>query len=391
MEKKSKILVVEDIKFMRVHLEKILNKLNYIVETASNGKEALEILNNGFKPDLCLFDIEMPIMDGKELLINFRSKQKNRFIPVIMLTAHEEPSVVVSFFDLGANDYIIKPYVEQTLIARIKNLLKVKKLQDKLSNSIDETEKNLAILEKKNKVIDEELQLAVSIQQDIYPENNIKFGNFFQHYYFIPCSKLSGDFFDFFEISEKEVGFIIADVVGHGIPAALITTVLKSFVSIYSSIYNPAALVGMINDKLISFGGNGMSCSLIYGIFNNDNKTFLYTNAGHQYPILIREQKAKFLEEGNPLIGLIEDYEFDEEKIELKNDDKMIFYTDAVIEQKNSKDRVFGIDNFFDFFKNNMKKNFETIFLDIIVDLKKYAESESFDDDLTLVGIEFKK
>ncbi|RAL57528.1 hypothetical protein BLD25_02635 [Candidatus Gracilibacteria bacterium GN02-872] len=117
----SKILVVEDNKNLRENIIFLLKKNNFLGEGAFCGEEALSKLGNS-NYDLIILDINMPIMNGKEFLVKIRSNGKN--IPVIVLTSNSMLDDKLELFDLGADDYMTKPFEIEELIARIKSILK---------------------------------------------------------------------------------------------------------------------------------------------------------------------------------------------------------------------------------------------------------------------------
>lgn len=137
---KPRILVVDDDEQNQVLLSVKLDREGFEVEKAANGVEALEKADT-FKPDLVLMDVMMPMMDGYEALRRLKSREETRYIPVVMLTGRTEIESKVLGFEVGAEDYISKPYSLQEVAARVKSLLRMRALQTKLR----ETEKMAAL------------------------------------------------------------------------------------------------------------------------------------------------------------------------------------------------------------------------------------------------------
>ncbi|MEK7773793.1 MAG: response regulator, partial [Deltaproteobacteria bacterium] len=137
---KPRILVVDDDEQNQVLLSVKLEREGFEVEKASNGAEALDRAGT-FKPDLVLMDVMMPVMDGYEALRRLKSREETRYIPVVMLTGKTEIESKVLGFEVGAEDYISKPYSLQEVAARVKSLLRMRALQTKLR----ETEKMAAL------------------------------------------------------------------------------------------------------------------------------------------------------------------------------------------------------------------------------------------------------
>lgn len=135
-----RVLVVDDDERNIVLLSVKLEREGYELDRASNGLEALEKVQS-FRPDLILMDVMMPKMDGYEALRILKAREETRFIPVIILTGRTEVEDKVLGFEVGAEDYINKPYSLQEVAARVKSLLRVRALQTKLR----ETEKMVAL------------------------------------------------------------------------------------------------------------------------------------------------------------------------------------------------------------------------------------------------------
>lgn len=133
METKEKILIVEDEKDTRFILNKLLTKNEYEVKTTSNGKEALEIIDE-FNPSVILADWTMPIMDGIELCNKIKSNEKHKLIYYIILTARSSLNDKIRGLDIGADDFLSKPIENQELLARIRTGVRIHNLQVELKS-----------------------------------------------------------------------------------------------------------------------------------------------------------------------------------------------------------------------------------------------------------------
>jgi CheY-like chemotaxis protein len=132
---KADILVVDDTPVNLKLLSKILTDAGYKVRPVTNGKRALDAIEIN-PPDLILLDILMPDMDGYEVCRILKTSETNRDIPVIFLTALNDPTSQVKGFEVGALDYITKPFDEQTVLARIENQLTIKRQKSELQKEI---------------------------------------------------------------------------------------------------------------------------------------------------------------------------------------------------------------------------------------------------------------
>lgn len=209
MENKgAKILIVDDTPKNLQVLGNLLQNNEYEVEFATNGKGALEWVNEaGF--DLILLDIMMPEMDGYEVCRRLKSDNKTKEIPIIFLTARTDTESIVKGFNLGAADYVSKPFNKEELLVRITTQLSLKKSKEELVD--------------KNRLLTDSLTYAERIQQAMLPSGEDLSCSFTDHFvFFKPRDIVSGDFYWFKRI--KNILFIAAaDCTGHGVPGAFMS------------------------------------------------------------------------------------------------------------------------------------------------------------------------
>ncbi|PHQ65873.1 MAG: diguanylate cyclase response regulator [Sulfurimonas sp.] len=133
---KYTICIVDDSPLVISSLSDVLVPMNYTVHSSTNGKEALEAIHKN-TPDLIILDVEMPVMDGYETITQIKENKKTKNIPVIFLTSVTKPDAIKKIFDLGASDYISKPFIVEEMLARIekeiKNIMLQTLLKEKMS------------------------------------------------------------------------------------------------------------------------------------------------------------------------------------------------------------------------------------------------------------------
>ena len=139
--KKPHILIVEDNQDLQAFLSALLGD-QYRIDTADNGKEGLQLLSTGPTPDMIISDVMMPVMDGIKMLERIKSDAKWKSIPFIMLTARSDVKVKVKALRIGIDDYILKPFDEEELIARIENILSFARARGDEKSTLAEVEKS---------------------------------------------------------------------------------------------------------------------------------------------------------------------------------------------------------------------------------------------------------
>ena len=215
----AKILVVDDTPSNIQSLAATLKPAGYQVLVATNGQQALDVMAK-VRPDLILLDIMMPIMDGFEACVNIKANAEWHDIPIIFLTAKTETADLVKGFELGAVDYVNKPFNAHELMARVHTHLTVDRLRTSVS------EKNAA-LEKAQAQMSAELDLARAMQVAILPSRFPVAPGCDGSARMLPATTMGGDFYDFIELPGGRIGLVMADVSGKGVPAAFFMAVAR--------------------------------------------------------------------------------------------------------------------------------------------------------------------
>ncbi len=375
--KKFNILCIDDSKLNRVFISKILTPLNITIFEAENGIKGLEMLN-GKNYDLILLDIVMPEMDGFGFLKEFQKRDKEEFIPIILMTGLDDLNSKIKGLNIGADDYLVKPLNEEELIARVFSLLRLKKANSELYQ--------------KNQLIKRELEAAKKIQEFIIPNNfdfidYPKISGIYQ-----PIEDIGGDFFDCYKLDENRTAYLIADVTGHGIPAALTMTMSKMLFSIYAEKFpSTAHLMKEINKQLRGTLLDMQYITAFYLIYDNTSKTLSYSNAGHTRPLYYRAAKNQIiaLDSFGWFIGISDDTEYEEKKITVSDGDRLFLYTDGITEAKNRENEDYGEIRLARFIKDNHNRNGKEFCETLLANVNKYIDGIEINDDIAFLNIEF--
>ncbi|HOM37594.1 MAG TPA: PP2C family protein-serine/threonine phosphatase [Spirochaetota bacterium] len=257
-----------------------------------------------------------------------------------------------------------------------------------------EVEEKNKILEEKNRFIKninnqikKELQIANKIQQSLIVKNIPKIEGLKISSIYKPMEELGGDFYDITNIQNKIIGIFISDVSGHGVPAALVTMILKSIIDNAGiKKLRPKELIEDINKKIVSYN-TGQFLTAFYGLYNSANKKLTYVKASHPEPILIRDGKIIKLGGKGKILGMLEDINVEEKVIELQKNDKLIFYTDGLTEAINQNKDMFE-DTFYKIIECNYQLKIEELIDKIYFNLLEFCETYDLEDDVCLIGIE---
>lgn len=210
----------------------------------------------------------------------------------------------------------------------------------------------------KNKKMRRDLSVARRIQEKILPGVGKKY-NLNIEYVYSPSEMLSGDIFDIFAIDSENLGVYIADVSGHGVSASMMTMFIRqSMRSIKDEILSPSiALKELQNDFYNLNLEVDKYFTIFYGVFNKTTYEFRYSNAGHNCLPIVYNSKGniELLElKGYPILSLFEEVQYAEKSILLEKHDKVLLYTDGIIEVRNKNGKEFGMDGLVDLIKDNL-------------------------------------
>ncbi len=185
--------------------------------------------------------------------------------------------------------------------------------------------------------LDEELRLASSLQQDFMPRRLPEVGSLRFAVFHRPAGYVSGDMYDVTRLDETHVGFYVADAVGHGLPAALLTMFIKKALqtkritgNTYEIIPPDQALEQLNADLCRQNLSMCEFCTALYAIVDTAEGTLTYCRAGHPKAILLRDGQASWLESSGPLLGIMDEATFDRETVQLTSADRLLIYSDGV-------------------------------------------------------------
>ena len=207
-----------------------------------------------------------------------------------------------------------------------------------------------------------------------------------------PCETIGGDFLNITQLDNGRVGILIADVEGHGISAALATGVLKSALSIILPQlgHRPSELMRFLNKHLMEVI-NRLYVTSYYACLDTRQKKITFAKAGHHHPLFWRADVGDFdkVECAGPALGLISEPFFTETEMEYRQGDRVLFFTDGIMEQTNPSGEMYGRKKFLDLASSLFKEGTAEPLRKMVSDARTFAGSENFGDDVTLLLLEF--
>ena len=248
--------------------------------------------------------------------------------------------------------------------------------------------------EKELIAISHELETAQQIQSFILPGEGVEIEKLQVAARYVPMASVAGDFYDFAKVDERHLGILVADVSGHGVPASLISSMVKiAFASNTTHAANPAEVLDGIN-KVLCGKLESDFVTAGYLFFDIEEKNMIYAGAGHMPLLLWRAAEKKIYEfrEKGTVLGQFEDIQFKNIPIPLQPDDRIILYTDGIVETSNTTRTLFGFDRLKEFIVSHAQRPAvpfaDALFRELFNWSGKLSE-EALDDDLTLIVADY--
>ena len=355
-------------------------KDSFATKVATSGEKALAIASGKEKPDLILLDIMMPEMDGYEVCRRLKANPDTREIPVIFLTSQTEAEDETKGFEVGAVDYIHKPFSAAVVKARVRTHLMLREAHALIAQQLVE--------------INTELEMARQIQLSILPSSTPKITGMDIVARYIPMTSVAGDFYDFIVVDERHVGILIADVSGHGLPAALIASMLQVALTAQARhVSEPGKVLAGLNQALCGkFQHNFVTAAYVY--VDLEKNIMNYAGAGHPPLLLWRKstRSASQLLENGLVMGQFEEATYDSLQVPIEIGDRFVLYTDGILETSNPAQEEFGTDRFMQFMETNNKLPAGPFADALLLELARWLEQppgEGHKDDISLLAVDF--
>ena len=336
---RGRLLVVDDTEMNRDLLARRLRALGHEVSVAENGRQALSLLAGG-RFDLVLLDIMMPEMDGYAVLENLRADPELSRIPVVMISAVDEIASVARCIELGAADYLPKPFNPVVLRARVTATLEKKRLEDR--------ERLHA------RALEQELEIGRRIQRDFLPDALPRADGWEIASLFQPARQVSGDFYDAFPTAEGAIALVVADVCDKGVGAALYMALFRSLLRSHAELHGSTAMalpaarsvVALTNDYIArTHGRSNMFATVFFGLLDPSTGALAWVNGGHEPPVLRRASgEIERLAPTGPAVGMLPEAAFASRRSSLEAGDLLLAFTDGVTEERNASGAFFGED-----------------------------------------------
>lgn len=336
--KTGTVLVIEDDKMVRFNIACHLQDHGFEVIGEGNGTKGLELVRK-IHPDVVLCDLYMPGMNGLEIINTLHKEAPN--LPLIVISGTGFVGDVVSALHDGAWDFVTKPILNTILEHSIKRALERAKLERDNRRYQLELENKNKLLREHLRRFEEDATAGRKTQTRLMPPAEDHLGVYCFKRHLLPCLYLTGDFVDYFNITQGYIGFIMADASGHGAAAAFMTVLLKSLIERYrqqllegrdACILQPSRTLYRLNQDLRQQRLD-RHITMIYGVINIDADCLCYSNGGHfPFPILYDGHTSRFLDTRGSAVGMVSQPIFLDSQVDLPPSHSLILFSDGILE-----------------------------------------------------------
>jgi serine phosphatase RsbU (regulator of sigma subunit) len=308
--------------------------------------------------------------------------------PAVVLFAPQErrPRPKAALLE-AADDVLSAAPGEDELLSRLRRALRFRDCVEELSRKNAELEALYHRLETLAGRMAEELRLASNVQRSLLPAP-VQHARLELAREFIPFREIGGDYYDFLTLGPHRLALAIGDVMGKGVPAALLSANLKASVraQLQSGEVSPGDLVARVNRLFWDLTPNGLFASLFFAVFDLEAGSMDYVNAGHHYPFVVRaDGPVEELREGGTLLGLVEESSYLSGRVAVRAEDMLVFYTDGVTDRGSREGEMYGAERLKEAAARNRKDPARIALYSILGEVQGWSGGLPAEDDATLV------
>lgn len=382
------ILVVDDEPdlelLIRQRFRRQIRDKEFEFHFSHNGEEALETLAAQPGIALVLSDINMPVMDGLTLLNKLSESSKT--CKAVIVSAYGDMSNIRTAMNRGAIDFLMKPIdFEDMEITIRKTLAQVTHLQESAENHL-----RLA-------AIQHELGVAARIQQSIVPRKFPPFPDrqdFDLHAHMVPAKEVGGDLFDFFLLDEHHLGFVLGDVSGKGVPAALFMAVTRTLLRATAQKESlPGECFQYVNNTLAALETSSMFVTLFYGILDTRTGEVLYANGGHNPPYVYSSTNGVHpvpSDTSGMLVGMVPGAQYQTGSLRLAPGEGILLYTDGVTEAMDRNEDFLGEERLEKLLLEHCDDPADRLVAAVHSAVAEFAAGMPQADDITVLALRYK-
>jgi len=338
-------------------------------------------------PELVLLDGRLSAEALSPILEHVGHTDRLERPAVVVVTDEGRRTEVESSLLDHADDFVNGALGPEVLLARVNTALRVRAVLAELARKNGELQALSARLEGLAGRMAEELRLASQIQRSLLPPPLVH-PRLDLSAEFIPVREIGGDYYDVFAVEGGRMAVALGDVMGKGVPAALLAAHLKACLRAQSpgEGTSPADVIARVNRVFGELTPRGLFATLFFGVFDFANRTLCYVNAGHEPGLLVHgDGEDEPLATGGPVLGLFEDSEYSTGRIELRDDDLIVLYSDGLTDRTSPSGELFGQTRLREAARRVHRDPVRIALYALLGDVQGFSGDRPAEDDQTLI------
>jgi serine phosphatase RsbU (regulator of sigma subunit) len=388
----AKILVVDDLPANVCLLEGMLRIAGYTAVDSTTDPNAVCELHRTNRYSLILLDLQMPGMDGFQVMEGLKEIEQGGYLPVLVITA--QPAHKLRALEAGAKDFVSKPFDLAELRARVHNILEVRLLHLGLEETVRELEQSrevirLKTLEERERA-EQELALAQETQESLLPRSIPQFENYRVRAYNAPTRYVGGDFYDFLQLSSGDWMGVLADVSGKGMSAALLSSMVLGALNMeFHSGTQPQEALNRVNRLLCEKSMPGQFVTLFL-FLQNAQGAGQFISAGHNPTYLFRAATGKIekLFSEAFFLGMFDFATYESRPFHLDQGDILVVVSDGLADAQNPQHEMFGEQKLLQIIRQGARSGGQAIEQEFLKAIEEFTQGMAQTDDITFVLVE---
>jgi len=364
-------LIADDQPDVLEALRLLLKREGYQIEAVNSPKAVLERLHDR-EYDVLLMDLNYALdttsgQEGLDLLANVQ--KLDRTLPVVVMTAWGSIKLAVEAMQRGAADFVEKPWDNSKLLSTLRTQVEAR--NERRTGAARESG---------------EIEAASATQRGLLPQSIPEFPGYGISAAWRPAGAVSGDYLDLLRLDSNHLALCVADVIGKGVPAALLMSNVQAAVHALAGEMLPTGeLCGRINRIVAANVGSGKFITFFYGVLDGARRRFSYTNAGHCEPILVRRSgECMRVNHGGVVLGVFPDWSYHEAHLDLEPGDRLVLFTDGITEIANAENEEYGEERLMEVLRTNRALDAEAMQKRVMAAIAEFSGG-NFQDDATLI------
>ena len=367
MTKPYRVLICDDQPDVLEALRLLFKGQGWQAVTADSPGALLRTVRGG-EFDLILTDLNYTRdttsgQEGMDLLDSLEAQGNT--VPVVVMTAWSNVDLAVEAMRRGACDFVQKPWDNNRLLATIRKQAEPGRQRKS------------------------ELEIAANVQQKLFPRKLRRLATLDYAGHCVPAREVGGDYYDYLDINDRAIGFVLGDVSGKGVPAALLMANLQACFRSQApgALEHPAALLSMVNKHFFDSTASERFATLVFATYDDRTRKVRYVNCAHCPPFLLRAGgDIEQLPSTATMLGAFEHWTCAEAEVELRPCDTLLLYSDGVTEAGGESGEEFGDDRLIHALRVNQSQPAEALVKSIVEDVNQFSAG-SRSDDVTVVAL----